>query len=93
MVAAINTISSFNLFRTNGISHRASYNKVRMIYWVYCGYTCYNFPKNIVFLSMKIYFDFANSADPDEMPHDAAFHLDIHCLSKYPFRGFWSKQG
>ena len=44
------------------------------------------FQKNIVFLSMKIYCVFANSADPDEMPHDAAFHLDLHCLSKYPFR-------
>ena len=26
---------------------------------------------------------FANSADPDEMPHYAAFHLDHHCLSKH----------
>ena len=22
----------------------------------------------------------ANSVDPDEMPHDAAFHHDLHCL-------------
>ena len=22
----------------------------------------------------------ANSEDPDEMPHDAAFHLGLHCL-------------
>ena len=28
----------------------------------------------------------ANSADPDEMQHDAAFHLGLHCLPKYPFR-------
>ena len=30
----------------------------------------------------------ANSADPDEMQHDAAFYLGLHCLQKYPFRGF-----
>ena len=24
----------------------------------------------------------ANSADPDEIPHDAAFHLGPHCLPK-----------
>ena len=22
----------------------------------------------------------ANSEDPDEMPHNVAFHLDLHCL-------------
>ena len=30
----------------------------------------------------------ANSADPDEMQHYAAFRLGPHCLPKYPFRGF-----
>ena len=30
----------------------------------------------------------ANSAEPDEMQHYAAFHLGLHCLPKYPFRGF-----
>ena len=25
-------------------------------------------------------FCLTNSADPDEMPHSVAFHLDIHCL-------------
>ena len=29
-----------------------------------------------------------NSVDPDEMPQYAAFHLGLHCLLKYPFRGF-----
>ena len=24
-----------------------------------------------------------NSKDPDELPHNAAFHLGLHCLSKY----------
>ena len=30
-----------------------------------------------------------NSVDPDEMLHYVAFHLGLHCLSKYPFyKGF-----
>ena len=33
---------------------------------------------NFVFLSLKI--GLANSADPDEMLHDAAFCLGLHCL-------------
>ena len=40
----------------------------------------------IVLLSLKICFIFANSVDPDEMPHYAAFHLGLHCLPKYTFR-------
>ena len=32
-----------------------------------------------------VYF---NSVDPDEMQHYAAFHLGLHCLQKYSFRGF-----
>ena len=43
---------------------------------------------NYVLQSMKIAFMMANSADPDEMPHLEAFHLGLHCLPKYPFRGF-----
>ena len=31
-----------------------------------------------------LYF-FANSADPDEMPHYVAFHLGLHCLPTDPF--------
>ena len=32
-------------------------------------------------------FALANSVDPDEMPHYAAFHLGLHCLQKkYRFR-------
>ena len=35
----------------------------------------------------------ANSADPDEMQHYAAFHLGLHFLSKYPLRGFHYTKG
>ena len=44
--------------------------------------------KKVVFLSLKIDFIFANRADPDEMLHNAAFHLGLHCLQKYLFMGF-----
>ena len=43
---------------------------------------------NDVFLSLKVVLILANSADPYEMQHYAAFHLCLHCLSKYLFRGF-----
>ena len=45
------------------------------------------YPNYDVFLSLRIVFTLTNSVDPDEMPHYAAFHLGLHCLSKYPFRG------
>ena len=32
------------------------------------------------FLSLKVVLILANSADPDEMQHYAAFHLGPHCL-------------
>ena len=39
-----------------------------------------------LFFSLKIVFVLANSANPDEMPHNAAFHLGLHCSRKYQFR-------
>ena len=44
-------------------------------------------------ISLKIDFVVANSADPDEMSHYAAFHLGLHCLPKYLFRSFRSTKG
>ena len=45
------------------------------------------------FQSLKIILMRANSADPDEMQRYAAFHLGLHCLLKYPFRGFQYRKG
>ena len=42
---------------------------------------------------MNTCFIFANRADPDEMPHDAAFHLDLHCLPKYLFEDIKNEKG
>ena len=44
----------------------------------------FKFQENIVIFSLKIDFVLVNSADPDEMPHSAAFHQGLHCLQKYP---------
>ena len=46
-----------------------------------------NFQKHCILLSKDL-FTFSNSVDPDEMQHCAAFHLGLHCLQKYLFRGF-----
>ena len=43
----------------------------------------------MAFLSPKIIFALANSVDPYELMHYAAFHNGLHCLSKYTF---WSHQ-
>ena len=51
------------------------------------------FTKYDVFLSLRIVFTLTNSVDPDEMPHCVAFHLDLHCLSKYRFRGLKYTKG
>ena len=51
------------------------------------------FPNKIVFHSLKIVFVLANSVDLDEMPHYAAFHLGLHCLSKYAFRSHYNTKG
>ena len=43
---------------------------------------------NVIFFCLEIVFTFTNSVNPDEMQHYAAFHLVLHCLQKYSFRGF-----
>ena len=50
--------------------------------------------KNIAFFCLKIiFFIFTNLVDPDEMQYNAAFHLGLHCLQKYSFRGFPNTKG
>ena len=45
--------------------------------------------KNIVFFCLMIIFTFTtHSVNPDEMQHNAAFHLGLHCLQKYSFKYF-----
>ena len=64
-----------------------------MVHCITLGVTGYNLKKKIiVFLSQKIDFVAANSADYDEMLHHAAFHLGLHCLPKYQIKGFPSRK-
>ena len=44
-------------------------------------------PKDCFYLS-KLY-----RADPDEMLHHAAFHLGLHCLTKYLSTGIQNEKG
>ena len=37
------------------------------------------------FMSLKIVCFLANSEDPDEMLHFAAFHMGLNCLPNCPF--------
>ena len=46
------------------------------------------FPKIYCIFSLKIDFVFTYGAGADEMPPYAAFHLGLHCLSKYPLGVF-----
>ena len=59
------------------------YNKLGIVHCTYLGVSGYNLKKKSCIL-----FTFTNSVDPDEMQHYAAFHLGLHCLQKYLFRGF-----
>ena len=43
-----------------------------MVHCIYLGVTGYTFQKHIVILSLKIKFVIANSADHDEMLHNAS---------------------
>ena len=45
------------------------------------------------FLSLEIDLVLASSADHDEMPHYAEFHLGLHCLQKFQFKGFMFAKG
>ena len=68
-------------------------NKPGIVHCTYLGVSGYNFQKIIVFFCLKICFTFTNSVDLDKMQHNAAFHLGLHCLQKYLFRGFPNTNG
>ena len=76
-------------FQTNGFSHNVTYTMKSGWPIVYIEGS--QITRNIV--SMKIDSVPANSADPDDMPHYAAYHLCLRCFPKYPFRGFWYPKG
>ena len=60
---------------------------------------CFKGPKveildnNYVVMALQIGLILGNSADPNEMPHYAAFHLCLHCLPKYLSTGTQNEKG
>ena len=79
-------------FQTNGIFNKATFDKDRWTIVHIEGPQVIISKKKFIF-SLKIDFVLVNSADTDEMPLHAAFHLGLCCLPKYPFRGFRSTKG
>ena len=63
-------------------------NRFGIVHSTYLGKSGNNFQKNIVLFCLKIFFNFTNSVDPDDMQHYSAFHLGLNCLQKYSFRDF-----
>ena len=43
-------------------------------------------------MSLKSVLNSSNSVDPDKMQCLVAFHLGLHCLPKYKFKGVFSIQ-
>ena len=92
-IPCLNINFIFNPLYTNGFFLLVGYNKVGIVYCTYLGISDSNFKKNIAFFCLKISFTFTNSVVPDEMQHYAAFHLGLHCLQKWSFRGFPNTKG
>ena len=44
----------------------------------YLGVTGYSFQKYCIYMSEDLFY--FNSVDPDEILHNASFHLGLHCL-------------
>ena len=72
---------------------RGRYNNHGLSNNTYLAGLGYNFQKILYSFFLKIFLTFINSVDPDEMQHYAAFHLGLHYLQKYSFRGFPNTKG
>ena len=73
-----------NPIRTNGIFHKVTYNNSKIkSEWpiIYIEGSHVIISKKYCISSFEV-FVLANSADPNEIPHHAAFHLGLHCLPK-----------
>ena len=44
-------------------------------------------------LSLRIVFTLTKRVDPDERQHYETFHMRLHCLAKYLFRGLQYTKG
>ena len=80
--------TSFNPLYSDGFFHTYLIQLVWDCHFCTLRGHLYNFLNYDVFLSLKVVLILANSAEPNEMQHYAAFHLGLHYLPKYLFRDF-----
>ena len=66
----------FNPLYSNGFLPLVWCNELGIVQCICLGVSGFNLKKKI----LKISFTVTNRVDPDEMPHNAAFHLGLHCL-------------
>ena len=85
--------AQFNPLYTNGFLLLVCYDKPGIVRCTYLGPGCQVLIKNIVFCSLKISSTLINSVDADEIQHYASFHLSLHSLQEYSFRGFPNTKG
>ena len=87
-------IMRFYLWYTNGFCLLVWYNKLGIVHCTYLGVSGYIVEEILYSFVWRPFLPFkTNSVHPDEMQHNAAFHLGLHCLLKYPFRGFPNTKG
>ena len=72
---------------SDGFSHKYWYNKYGIVHFALLGVKAILFWITVYFCPWKFDLILANSADPDEMQHHAAFHMGHH-LAKVPVLGF-----
>ena len=80
MFILFNGINSINPLYTNGVFLLVWYNTPGLVHCTYLGVSGYNFQKNILYFVWRSFYTNTNRVDPDEMQHDAAFHLGLYCL-------------
>ena len=69
MLSAATFWLPFNPLNFNGFIILVWYNELWIVHCTYLGVSGYNLKKKNCILCLKIFFTFANSVDPDQMPH------------------------
>ena len=69
-----------NPFMTIGMFHKVDIVGQDGPLCITKGYTCYKYQNNCI--SFQFCIILANSADPNKMPRDVAFHLGVYLFAK-----------
>ena len=87
-------LNTVNPLYSDGFSHNTCWcSKYGIVHFALLGVKARIFLIMVYFCQWRFVLILANSVDPDEMQQYAAFHLGLHCLQKYPFRGFQYTMG